>query len=511
MSEPPLDFDSLLEESQRSTAGSHDRMTMGDLLDDGLSKFLGEDDPVLALRLWLQLFDSGAMGGTKKIKLYLSQYVAQIDQLVSDQLNVILHNDKFQNLESRWRGVEKLIATASGYGNIKVRMLDVSWKEVTVDIDRASEFDQSVLFNLIYSQEFGIAGGEPFGVLLGDYEVSHRPSKRHPYNDINTLQGLAQIAAASFAPFICAAAPELFGLDSFESLANPLDFDNIFRQQEYTSWRSLRDMGDTSFLAITMPRILMRKPYKNRVLSGSGLFFNEDVSYKDSSRYLWGNACYAIGVVLLREFGDVGWFSHIRGAPRDHAGGGLVMDFPCIDHDTDSSGVAQKILTQMIVSDTKERMLNDHGFMSLCDCYDTPFAAFLNCPSLHKPKKYSSKTATANARLAAMLQQVLCASRFAHYIKVMVRDRIGAFTTAVECERMLQTWLNTYVTGREDFDWDAMSRYPLQSARVQVREIPGKPGSFNSIIHLKPQYIVDQLVSELKLTTELGQSAFGSV
>jgi len=486
-------------------------MPLDQLLSDNLSKFINEEDPVAAVRIWKQQFDVGATHGRRKIKLYLSQYIGLIDQLIGDQLNVILHKQEFQRLEARWRGVEKLIKTASAYGNIKVRMLDVSWKEVSIDIERAADFDQSALFNLIYSQEFGIAGGEPFGAVLGDYEVTHRPSKRHPYNDIDTLKGLAQIAAASFAPFICSASPELFGLDSFESLANPLDFENIFRQQEYASWRSLREVSDTRFIGITLPRVLMRKPYKNRVLPGSALLFNEQVDYKDSSRYLWGNPCYAIGVVLIREFGDVGWFSHIRGAPRDHAGGGLVTDFPCISHDTDSLGVAQKIMTQVVITDNKERDLNDHGFMSLCDCYDTPFAAFQNCPSLHKAKQYTTKSATANARLGAMLQQVLCASRFAHYIKVMVRDRIGAFTTAAECERMLQTWLNKYTTGREDFDWDAMSRYPLQSARVQVREVPGKPGSFDSIIHLKPQYIVDQLVSELKLATELGQPGFGTV
>lgn len=511
MSEPPIDFDSLLEGSQQLNAGLSDQLPLDSLLANNISVFVDEEDPACALRHWMQQFDSEQIGGSKKVKLYLSQYIALLDQLISEQLNVILHHEKFQRLEASWRGIEKLAHTASGYGNVKVRMLDVSWKEVAKDIDRAADFDQSALFNIIYSQEFGIAGGEPFGALLGDYEVTHRPSKRHPIDDISTLRGMAQVAAASFAPFIVGGSPELFGLDSFDTLGHPLNFDSIFRQDEYIAWRGLRDMSDSRFIAVTLPQVLMREPYKNKVLRGSALLFNEEVSYKDNSRYLWGNACYAMGVVLIREFGDVGWFSHIRGAPRDHAGGGLVTDFPCLDYGTDSRGVAQKIMTQVVITDGKERELNDHGFLSLCDCYDAPFAVFQSCPSIQKPKQHDTAAATANARMGAMLQQILCASRFAHYIKVMIRDKVGSFTTDIECERMLQSWLNDYTTGRDDLDWDALSRYPLQSARVQVRELPGKPGHYTSIIHLKPHYIVDQLVSELRLTTELSQSGFGTV
>ena len=511
MSESPIDLDSILEGSQQLAAGLSEQLRLDHSFTETLGAFINEDDPVLALCLWMQPFDGEQPGASKKIKLYLSQTIALLDQLISEQLNAILHHEKFQQLESGWRGISKLTETASTCNNVKVRILDVSWREVSKDISRAADFDQSALFNLIYSQEFGIAGGEPFGALLGDYYVSHRPSARHPNDDVDTLRGMAQIAAASFAPFICAGSPELFGLDDFNALANPINFDTLFQQQEYIPWHSLRAMDDTRFIGIVIPQVLMREPYKNKILSDNALLFNEDVSYKDNSRYLWGNACYAMGAVLIREFGDVGWFSHIRGAPRDHSGGGLVTDFPCIDYGTDSHGVAQKIMTQVIITDNKERLLSDYGFLSLCDCYDTPFAAFQSCPSIQKPRQYDSKSTTANARMGAMLQQVLCASRFAHYIKVMIRDKVGSFTTDIECERLLQNWLNDYTTGRDDLDWDALSRYPLQSTRVQVRELPGKPGVYSSVIHLKPHYIVDQLVSELKLTTELSQPGFGTV
>jgi len=505
----PTDLDFLFEGKQPLSPGLLGHISFCDRLDNKLSAFINEDDATRAIIIWINAFDHQPVERIKKIKLYLSQYISLLDQMINEQINLILHHEKFQQLESGWRGISQLVATASNYSKIKIRILDVSWKEISKDIDRAADFDHSALFNLIYNQEFGIAGGEPFGVLLGDYQVSHRPSTQHPNDDVSTLRGLAQIAAAAFAPFICGGSPELFGLDQFETLGNPINFDSIFRQQEYLSWRSLRETEDSRFLAIALPQVLMRKPYQNKILNGNALLFNEDVNYKNSSRYLWGNACYAMGVVLLREFGDVGWFSHIRGAPRDHIGGGLVTDFPCIDFGTDSAGVAQNTMTDVIISDSKEQMLSDHGFLALCDCYDTPFASFQGCPSIHKPKQYDSKSVTANARMAAMLQQILCASRFAHYIKVMIRDKVGSFTSDIECERLLQNWLNQYTTGRDDLDWDALSRYPLQSARVKVRELPGKPGVYNSVIHLKPHYIVDQLVSELKLTTELSQSGFG--
>lgn len=513
MTESPVDFESLLDNSQQADRPYCGARPLSTFTHETLSAFIHQEDPVLAFTQWVEGF-SAPEHNTARNKANLSQYlsriIALIDQQVCEQLNAILHHQKFQTLEASWRGLEKLVASAWGSHNIKIRLLDVSWREVAKDIDRAADFDQSALFNLIYSQEFGIAGGQPYGVLLGDYQISHRPSARHPNDDINTLRGMAQISAAAFTPFICSGSPELFGLEDFETLGQPMNLDNIFRQDEYLPWRRLRAIDDARFLGITLPQMLMRQPYKNKLLHQSSLLFNENVDYKDSSRHLWGNACYALGIVLLREFADVGWFSHIRGAPRDHQGGGLVSDLPALDYGTDSAAVAQKIVTQVIITDDRERSLSELGFLALCDCYDTPFAVFQSCPSLQLARQYQDKSATANARMGAMLQQVLCASRFAHYIKVMIRDKVGSFTTDKECERMLQNWLNDYTTGRDDLEWDALSRYPLRSARVQVREQAGKPGIYSSIIHLQPHYIVDQLVSELRLTTELSISGISS-
>ena len=509
MSETPIDLDELIEGSQRLSQESSDHPLLDGLLEDSLVAFISEEDPAISLSLWIELF-SGSGAKHTDIKRYLSRYIGLLDELLIEQLNTILHHEKFQRLEASWRGIEQLIAAAIPYKNVKIRLLDVSWREITRDIDRAVDFDQTALFELVYNQEFGMPGGQPYGCLLGDYQVQHRPSKQHPYDDVGTLRGIAAMSAASFAPFICGASPALFGIDEFESLGNPINMASLFQQQEYTSWRSLREMSDSRFIGVTLPRVLMREPYENKILDDAGLLFIEQMSDGNSNHYLWGNACYAMGVVLIREFGDVGWFSHIRGVPRDYAGGGLVTSFPSLDYGTDGVDVAQKIVTQVIITDSRERELSELGYLCLCDCYDTPFAAFQSCPSLQKPRQYSSSASTANARMSAMLQQILCASRFAQYIKVMIREKVGSFTTANDCERLLQRWLDTYTTGRDDLEWDALSRFPLRSARVQVRELPGKPGVYNSIIHLTPHYVVDHLVSELKLTTELSQVGFGT-
>lgn len=510
MTEDTSDLDKLLRGKPKLGAGSSSLVARQNQSRE-LDAFLSEQDPARALALWLTQtgFDHGVRD--RRLHTYLSQVIVALDQLIAEQINAILHHPKFQRLESSWRGMVYLVDEASKSSNVRIRLLDIKWREIAKDIERASDFDQSALFNLIYSQEFGMPGGQPFGALIGDFYVSHKRSDRHREDDIATLRGLSQIAAASFAPFICGCSPELFGLDDFSILGNPINFDSLFQNTEYIAWRNLRQTDDARFLGVTLPRVLMREPYKNYQLGKGSLFFNENVEFRDSSRYLWGNACYAFGAILIREFGEVGWFSHIRGAPRDHIGGGLVTAFPALDFGIDSEAVAQKIVTEVVISDNKERQLSDLGFLSLCDCYDTPFAAFQSCPSIQQPKAYSSKAVTANARMSAMLQQVLCASRFAHYIKVMVRDKVGSFTTDNDCERMLQSWLNKYTSGRNDLEWESLSRYPLQSARVQVRELPGKPGTFSSIIHLKPHYTVDQIVSELRLATELSQIGFGKI
>lgn len=479
-------------------------------LSDPLQRFLFEVNDDIAFAIYAGEFGKAKLIDKIGVSRWLNQQIAQLDCLINEQINVILHHQRVQQLESSWRGLWMLVDSADVGDNVKIKLLPVSWRELSKDIERAPDFDQSGIFHLVYNLEFGTAGGEPFGVLLGDYEISHRPHDDHPYDDIFTLQGISRAAAAAFAPFICGAAPQLFGLDDFDTLGMPLNLQAVFRQQEYSRWRTLRQAEDSRFLAITLPRTLMRKPYHaDSAHRKTGI--TEQCESNSSKNYLWGNACFALGTVLIREFSEVGWFSHIRGAPRDYLGGGLVTDLPNESFKTDSSAARYKMTTQVLITDSLERELAELGIIALCHCFDTRFAVFNSCPSIQSPRQYSKKSANANARISAMLQQVLCASRFAQYIKVMIRDKVGSYITDKDCERHLQNWLDKYTTGREDLSWEMLARYPLREARVIVQEEPGKPGSYQSIIHLKTHYTVDNLVSELKLTTALNQAGLGTI
>lgn len=470
-----------------------------------LIEFLAEKDAYKALRLWFSHI-SPLPPETKaeQISVWLNREIALIDELINEQLNQILHHPKLQKLEASWRGLHLLCESATNTSNIKIKILDINWQEVTKDIERAMEFDQSQLFHKIYSEEFGIAGGIPYGVILADYYISHRPSRQHPYDDMETLTGLCHIAAAAFAPLIISPGAEFFGLDSLTDINGTINFEQIFQQSEYIKWRNFRDLEDSRFVGLTFPRVLMRDLYSHHYTGLNGLMFKELAhSPKD---YLWGNACYAFGSVLIREFGDVGWFSHIRGVPRDFIGGGLVTHLKPSFFNTDKPGVAPKLLTEAVISDQLERRLSELGMIPVCQCYDTPYVAFHSNQSTQKPKTHSDKEANINAKLSAMLQHVLCASRFAHFIKVMIRDKTGAFITAQEVQNFIERWLQKYTSGSDDGGWDLQARYPLRESEVIVKERPDKPGSFSSVIYLKPHYQLDQMVSELKLTTELAQA-----
>lgn len=474
-----------------------------------LLRFIALQDDAEAFRLWLSELAPGTSNGLNARSL-VCQHIALLDQLLCEQLNAILHTPALQAMEARWLGLWTLVDSAGNADNIKVKLLNASWKDLVRDMERAPDVDQSSLFDIVYNQEFGSPGGEPFGILLGDYEVSHRPDKDHPYDDIFTLQGISRTAAAAFAPFVCGASPKLFGLDSFQTLGMPINLPAVFEHKEYLRWHSLRDQEDSRFLGVTLPRVLMRRPYPERFTHFRGIRFQE---YNDpqARNYVWGNACFAFGSVLIREFAEVGWFAHICGVARDYLGGGLVNRFPALPYATDSRPHRTRMVTDVLITDFQERDLSELGLISLCHCYDTPLSAFNSTPSLQRPKPMGSKSADANARISAMLQQVLCASRFAQYIKVMIRDKVGAYIRPQECERLLQQWLDQYTTGRDDLAWEMLARYPLREARVEVTEEPGKPGVYQSIIHLKTHYTVDQLVSELRLTTSLNPAAFGTV
>ncbi len=473
-----------------------------------ISQFLNESDTISALAFWLKEFtDTSILKAPEDIIDSINRSIGEIDHLINDQVNAIIHQKKFQTLEASWRGLWYLAVQADGTKNIKIKLLDINWAEVTRDISRSLEFDQSQLFRKIYNEEYGSPGGEPYGVLIGDYEISHKTSSNHIYDDISTLDGMSQIAAAAFAPFICSASPELFGLDDYSTLGHPLNLHSIFAQKEYIKWRSFRAKHDSQFVGLTLPHILMRLPYRKTPGSYKGLFFYEQCKTEGRENYCWGNAAYAFAAVMIREFANVGWFGHIRGVPRNEIGGGLLTNLPCDNFETEAQDIAIKPVTDVIITDIKERELSDLGLVPLCQCYDTPFAAFYGNQSVHKPARQANRESEVNARLSAMLQHVLCGSRVAHYIKVMIRDKVGTFITAEECEDFLRDWLFKYTTGREDLEWEEQARYPLREAAVEVKEHPTKKGQFMCVIQLRPHYQLDHMVSELELKTELAQSA----
>jgi len=469
-----------------------------------LQEFLVEKDSSKALRYWLtEHSQTHSFKTTNDISNAIHFSISKIDNLINEQLNAILHHPQFQKLEASWRGLWFLTLQADDTKSVKIRVLDVSWQDVTKDINRALEFDQSYLFQKIHNDEYGIAGGEPFGVLIGDYEISHQITKQNPYDDLLTLEGMSEIAAAAFAPFIAGASAELFGLDNYSELGTPLDLQSIFSQKEYIKWHRLRDKTDSRFIGLTAPHVLARKPYNTKPGNYKGIFFYEDITSNNNKNLLWMNASYGFASILIREFISIGWFGHIRGVIRNHIGGGLLTSLPIEYFNADTKEIWSKPLTDVVITDKLEREMSDLGFIPLCQCYDSPFAAFYNNQSVHKPKLQSNKEANVNAKLSVMLQHILCGSRIAHYIKIIFRDKIGSFIGPESVEEYIQNWLHKYTTGRDDLDWEAQARYPLREASVKVKEHPAKPGQFLCQIHIKPHYQLDQMVSELELATEL--------
>lgn len=468
-----------------------------------LAAFLAARSPVHALVLWLDLASGDPCPTRAELAARLTLDIAALDKRLAAQTNAILHAPEFQRLEATWRGVERLVREAASAEGVVVRIFDVSWRMLARDLDKAIEFDQSVLFRRVYSDEFGMPGGQPFGVLLGDYFLGHRPRPDQQVDDVRALRGVAQVAAAAFAPFVASAHPSLFGLDSFRELGRRIDLVRMFAQPEYTTWNSLRDLEDSRFLALVLPRMLMRLPWRPDPARTDGFRFEEDVSAPDGSGYLWGNACFAFGGVLIRAFERCGWFGDIRGVEEGNEGGGLVTDLPVLGFAEQAAGAGPRPAVEVVVTDTQERVLSDLGLLSLCACHGLSLAAFYATPSLQRPRRLDDAAAMANAKLSAMLQYILCTARIAHYLKVMCRDRAGSYASPADLERDIGKWLFELSVSSEDGDPEAQARYPLADTAISVREVPGKPGTYASVIHLRPHFQLDQMSSSIRLTTEI--------
>ncbi len=426
----------------------------------------------------------------------INAIVAEIDHKLTEQVNLILHHEDFQQLEGSWRGLQYLINNTETDEMLKVRVMDISKKDLgkTLKKFKGVSWDQSPLFKQIYEQEYGQLGGEPYGCLVGDYYFDHSPP------DVELLGSMSQIGAAAHAPFISGTAPSVLQMDSWQELTNPRDLTKIFSTPDYAPWRSLRESEDSKYLALAMPRFLGRQPYGANTDPVEEFDFEEQTEGADSSKYTWSNAAYAMAVNINKAFKEYGWCSRIRGVES----GGAVEGLPVHTFPTDDGGVDMKCPTEIAISDRREAELAKSGFMPLIHRKNTDVAAFIGAQSLQKPAEYDDPDATANANLAARLPYLFASNRFAHYLKCIVRDKVGSFKERDEMQRWLQEWIMQYVDGDpENSTEDTKARKPLAAAEVVVEDVEGNPGYYASKFYLRPHYQLEGLTVSLRLVSKL--------
>jgi type VI secretion system protein ImpC len=435
----------------------------------------------------------GSMTIAKDAEMMINARIAQIDHLLSLQLNEIMHNAAFQKLEGSWRGLKYLMDHSETGTNLKIRVLNVSKRELLRDIEKAPEFDQSALFKKVYEEEYGVFGGAPFGALLGDYDFGKHPE------DIALLDGISHVAAQAHAPFVSAAAPDLLNLESYTQLDAPRDLAKIFDSTEYAKWKSFRSGEDSRYVALCLPRTLGRLPYGRETKPIEEFAYEEHVDGTDHAKYLWTNAAYSLASRMTNSFALYGMCVAMRGVE----GGGLIEGLPTHNFYTDEGDIALKCPTEIPITDRREKELADLGFAPLVHCKGTDYAAFFSVQSCQKPKTYDTDSANANARLSAQLPYIMAVSRFAHYLKAMMRDKIGSFMSREEAETFLNRWITKYVTPDDTASPATKAERPLREARIDVSEVPGKPGVYRAVAFLRPHFQLDELTVSLRLVAEL--------
>jgi type VI secretion system protein ImpC len=440
---------------------------------------------------------SGELTMSKNMDVAINARIAEIDRLLSSQMNEIMHNEEFQKLEGSWRGLHHLVKNSMTGTQMKIRVMSVTKNDLLKDFERALEFDQSALFKKIYEEEYGTFGGAPFGALIGDFEFGNHPQ------DMALLESISQVAAAAHAPFLSAASAEMFGWESFTEMSEVRDVAKIFDRTEYMKWRSFRESEDSRYVGLTIPHVLGREPYGAATKPTETFRFEEDVDGTDHKKYLWSNAAYSLGTRLSEAFSMHGWCVAIRGVE----GGGLVEGLPTHTFETDEGEVAMKCPTEVAITDRREKEFSDNGFIPLVHCKGTDYAAFFATQSANKPKKYDSDAASANARLSSQLQYIFAVSRFAHYLKAMMRDKIGSFLSRAEAEMFLNRWITQYVLENDVAPAAQKAKYPLREARIDVTEVPGKPGAYRAVAFLRPHFQLDELAVSLRLVADLPQPA----
>ncbi len=423
----------------------------------------------------------------------ITKRIKDIDDLLSDELNAILHHEDFQRLEGSWRGLHYLVMNSETSTHLKLRLLNTSKADLLKDLSKAVEFDQSALFKMIYEKEYGTYGGEPYSVLIGDYNIGRLP------NDMQFLRLVSQVAAAAHAPFITNAYASLFDLPEFSTLHKPRDLSKIFESQELIKWRSFRETEDSRYVTLTLPRVLMRLPYHPENNPVEGINFKEQVDGTDAKSFLWSGSAFALVQRITNAFALYGWTAAIRGVE----GGGLIEGLPAYTFKTAQGDIALTCPTEVSITDRREKELNDLGFMAVCHCKGTDKAAFFGGQSTNQPRKYNTDEANANAAISSMLPYILSASRFAHYIKVIMREKIGSFMTRSNVEDYLNTWISQYVLLDDAPPQEVKARYPLRQARIAVSDVPGKPGSYRATVFLKPHFQLEELTTSIRLVADL--------
>lgn len=428
--------------------------------------------------------------------------IASLDEKITEQLNLVMHHPDFQKLESAWRGLHYLVNNTETDEMLKIRVFNITKNELgkTLKKFKGTAWDQSPLFKKLYEEEYGTFGGEPFGCLVGDYYFDHSPP------DVELLGEISKISAASHTPFISAVAPSVMQMESWSELANPRDLTKIFQTPEYAAWRSLRESEDSRYIGLAMPRYLSRLPYGAKTDPVEEFNFEEDTSGADSSKYTWSNAAYAMAVNINRSFKLYGWCSRIRGIES----GGAVEGLPVHTFPTDDGGVDMKCPTEIAITDRREAELAKSGFMPLIHKKNTDFAAFIGAQSLQKPAEYQDPDATANANLAARLPYLFATCRFAHYLKCIVRDKIGSFKEKDDMQRWLNSWIMQYVDGNPaTSSEETKAKKPLAAAEVVVEEVEGNPGYYRSQFFLRPHYQLEGLTVSLRLVSKLPSTKGG--
>jgi type VI secretion system protein ImpC len=445
-----------------------------------------------------QILDEGMRTSPDKgVVAMINERVAEIDKLLTDQLNAIMHDEAFQALEASWTGLHDMVYGTETSTRLKLRLLNVTKKELLKDLETAVDHDMSVLFKKVYEDEYGTFGGYPYSVLIGDYTFG-----RHP-QDVALLERISKVAAAAHAPFIAAAAPSLFDLKSYTELGVTRDLSKIFESAELATWRSFRASEDSRYVSLVLPSYAARLPYGANTKPVDLFNFEEDVDGTDHSKYLWANSAYQLGLRITDAFAKYSWSTAIRGVE----GGGKVDGIAAHAYKTSEGDVALKCPTEVTITDRREKELSDLGFIALVNSKGSNFAAFFGGQTTNKPVLYNKDEANANAQLSARLPYVLAASRFAHYLKVIMRDKVGSFQTRGGIESYLNNWISDYVLINPSASQEQKARFPLGEARVDVTEVPGKPGSYRATCFIKPHFQMEDLTASIRLVADLPAAA----